>query len=347
MKRALLFVLLLVCASEHSAGAATAAQDGDGLRHWLGRIGVEVEQLIATRRIVPPTPVKLRWRARRIWSGVLSGDTLDLATADLAADGQDELFLLTGGSLTVLSRRRGLFDVRSQVDLAGRPAQLRSRDAIGMLAIGAEPSSEIVLRTRTSEQAMGASFVWRDGALQKSSEFVGYPFCDSATLNSAPGQNYFLGESVTWPSGVGTVLASSLYSVRCTHGMVDPLGKAVRYLSQVSLAGELTLQCLGEEEGCAPGTRNFPSVGYAHLVVDLTNDGRPEVVTSSAEARGGADRIQVFSYDGAAPKLVFERDFARGIVALTAGDFDGDGALELVAAERGTSPGKVSLWLLN
>ncbi len=346
MSRVLVCALLLFCASEHSAQAATESGDGDSLRHWLERIEGEVEHLITSHRRVPPTPVKLRWHARRIWTGVVAGDVLDLATADLGADGQDELLLLTSRSLMVLSRRRGLFDVRTEVELAGQPASQRSRDAIGMLAIGPEPGlvPGVLVRTRSSETATGSSFVWRDGTLRRDSELIGYPFCDSATLDAAPGQNYFLGESVTWPSDMAAILASALYSVRCTKGMVDSLGNPVRYLSQVSLMGELTLQCEGE--GCLHDPLPYLDAGYAHLVVDLSNDGRPEVVTTSGEARGGSDRIQVFSYDGSKRKLVFERSFVRGIVALGAGDFDGDGTQELVAAERGVA-GRVSLWLLN
>ena len=34
-------------------------------------------------------------------------------------------------------------------------------------------------------------------------------------------------------------------------------------------------------------------------------------------------------------------------MAITAGDFDGDGALELLVAERQARAGRVSLWLLN
>jgi len=356
MRRVGSALLLLASVSLLAGGKsnASAAEPPTGLQHWWQRMNADIDALVEANRLVPPTPVALRFRARRIWSGVLPGDLLDLDVADLGADDQDELVALTANSVLVLSRRRGLFDVRQRVDLPETLSSTRARDAIGMLAVRETSTrsqgltkTEVRVLARSSEQGAGGAYVWRDGALVLDSEFFGYALCDDGTLEAAPGRNYFIGASALWSAGVGPKLSPKVQMARCSRGLVDPTGEAIRYVSNVSLAGTLSVHCDGRAEICSPALTQYDDVGYAHLVTDLNNDGHAEIVTTQASAQSDADKVQVFSQGHGEKRLLFEREFERGIVALTAGDFDGDGALELLAAERQAQPGRVSLWLLN
>tara|TARA_R110002073_G_scaffold225022_5_gene385408 strand:+ start:116615 stop:117679 length:1065 start_codon:yes stop_codon:yes gene_type:complete len=347
-------VLLLASAALLSASPARAADSPTRLQHWLERVSSDIDALVDANRLVPPTPIAVEFRARRIWSGELSGDLLDLGVADLGNDGQDELIALTSDSLLVLSRRRGLFDVRVRADLPQTVAPTKSRDAIGMLSIKETQTriegavtTEVLVRARSSEQGAGGVYAWRDGTLELVSEFFGYPLCEAGIVEAAPGRNFFLGSSAVWSSQTGPKLSPNVQQARCSRDLVDPLGNPVRYISDVSLAGTLTVRCEGTDQACTPAAAQFTDVGYAHLVSDVNRDGHPEVVTTQASARSDADRVQVFSQERGERHLIFEREFDRGVMAITAGDFDGDGALELLVAERQARAGRVSLWLLN
>ncbi len=343
----------LLLASMALFSSQAIAAEPTPLQQWWKRLNADINALVEQHRLVPPTPVTVRFRARRIWSGALSGELLDLGVADLGNDGQDELIALTSDSLLILSRRRGLIDVRQQVALPMTVAATRSRDPIGMLSIEETKMRELVgggtnevsVRARSSERGAGGVYSWRSGTLELDSEFVGYPLCDTGRIEAEPGRNYFLG-STAKPS-VEPPLAPKVQLARCSRGLRDPLGNDVRYVSDVSVAGILSVRCEGGDDVCSQEVTRYSDVGYAHLVSDLDNDGHAEIVTTKASAQGDADRVQVFSHSTGEKRLLFEREFERGIVALTAGDFDGDGALELLAAERQAKAGRVSLWLLN
>lgn len=345
--------LLTACTALCAAAASVqAATEASGFETWWARMNAEIKVLVEASRPVPPTPVPLTFRARRIWSGKFSGELLGLAAADLSGDGQDELVALTTDSLFLMSRRRGLFDVRLRVAGPAKVAKTRSRSPIGLISFGEMPTadalvSEVIVRARSSEQGAGGVYAWRGGTLVLASEFAGYPLCENGSIRSQPRRNEFSGVTALWPGQPGPNLGTQLQSVGCSRGLVAPNGTEVRYVSEVSARGTLAVHCAGDATACELPTSVYNNVGYAHLVSDLDNDGRPEVAVTAAVARGGADRVQVFSQVGHERQLRFERTFERGIHAMAAGDFDGDGALELLVAERQEQAGRVSLWLLN
>ncbi len=324
---------------------------------WWQRINDALDEAAAPYRIVPPSPREVHWNATKIWSGSLPGEVVDILGVDLGADGKSELVALTNRELIVFSRIRGLFDIRTQAQLPDNPAAIRSRDPIGSLSSLALADAPLRLRARSSDQAMGVEYQWTEGKLVKLGEFAGYPICGPATIPASVGRNYFLGKRAAWPSekspgeGAGQEharrLAEKLYSVECSDGLVDPSGLPSEYLSAVSIEGELTLRCEGEEAHCQSQTRRVQEVGDTHLVADANNDGLPEIFYSARGAPGAADRLVVIGQGGEASAPLYQKDFRGGIVGMAAGDFAGDGAVEIIVAVRKPADKRVTLWLLN
>lgn len=329
-------------------GTTATSPPATGLAHWWQRMHQELDARVQQRQIAPPVPRTLRWRPSRIWSGELQGELVDMVAGDLNNDGTSELYALTTEKLVVLSRARGLFDVRSQHELPAELASMRSRDPIGSARVSRHEGVP-TLRVRTSEQEQGASYQLINGALVKMSESTGYPLCQWSSIEAAPGRNFFVGSSVVWSEEDAPLseyaLEAALYSVRCSRNTVDPSGHPLTLLSEVSSARRLRLRCLGNEEFCQANAREFEDVGYAHLVADINNDGSPELITSSTSLPGTPDRVSVRTLEPGRERVLFEESFSGGIVAIAAGDFDGDDSLSLVVAVR--KQNKVSLWLLN
>jgi hypothetical protein len=318
---------------------------------------VALEEVAAPYKIVPPTPVAVRWHPRQIWSGDLAGDLVDMLGVDLGGDGKSELVVLTGEELVVFSRVRGLFDVRMKADLPPKLSTIRPRDTMGSLSVEQATDSKITLRARSSERALGGTYQLVDSKLVQVGDFRGYPACGQTMIMAAPSRNYFLSSRITYqldqtPAGAqkpkrARDFADALYSLRCSQGLVDPQGRKAEYLSAVSTDGELQLFCDGDANHCQAQEGVLSEVGDAHLVTDVDNNGLPEVIHAARTAPGERDRVVVRNMQPDAPALVFERDFAGGIVAIAAGDFAGDGALEVVVAVRKGTSKRVTLWLLN
>ena len=101
---------------------------------------------------------------------------------------------------------------------------------------------------------------------------------------------------------------------------------------------------------CPPGpasARTYDGVGVAFDVADIDNDGSPEVLTSRGGAPGDRDSVSVWSRRGADVVKVYGVDFHGGVVAITAGDVDGDGDRDVVAAVRFAGSSHVSFWTLD
>lgn len=330
-------------------GATATMPQPQGLTHWWQQMDQELKALTKQRQIAPPLPRIVRWRPSRIWSGELAGELVDVVAGDLDKDGSSELYALTTEKLVVLSRARGLFDVRSQHDLPAVAATLRSREPIGSARLG-EHKGAPTLRVRTSAQAQGLSFQLVNGVVAPMEEFAGYPLCRSSSIDAAPGRNFFVGSSVRWSGDEVAQLSElsldvALDSARCSRDTVDPTGHPLTILSEVSTAGRLRLRCVGDESFCQANNREFLEVGYAHLIADVDNDGAPELITTSASLPGAPDRVSVRTLKPGRERPLFEEGFAGGIVAIAAGDFDGDDSLSIVVAVR--KQNRISLWLLN
>ncbi len=351
MKRLLsaALVLCLLSAPCSLAFAADPSTSSTGLEHWLTRMQEAREALFQERAIVPPVPRKLRWRPGKVWTGEVPGQLVDVVAGDLNGDGKSEVYALTTEKIAVLTRARGLFDVRELYDLPQTPARMRSRDPIGAASI-ANVEGVPTLRIRTSDQEVGGSYQMKEGVLTLVAEWQGYPLCEQSALQAAPGRNFFLGTGRSWqgsdaPKLGSSLLSPSLYSARCSQHLVDPTGHPLQLLSEVDLAGTLRIQCVGDALICQSQARVVQPVGYAHLVTDVDNDGVPDVITSELSLPGQSDKVTVRTLGPEGERVLLRRDVDGGIVAFAVGDFDGDAGLGVMVAVQAGK--KVSLWLLN
>ncbi len=308
-------------------------------------MGAVLQEMGQSHRIAPPVAVPVRWHARRVWKGSVVGEVLAAVTGDLNGNGKSEVVILTSDALIVLSRSRGLIDVRARADLQSAPASIRPRDSMGTIGLSTSETGEVVIRVRSSERAQGEMYRYVDGDLVFGGELDGYPLCSDGVIFAAPGRNYYLGKSGQMP-GENSQMAPKLYSFRCQSG-VDPKGYPVTFSSDVSTAGVLRIHCQGDEEYCRGVEQEYPDVGVAHLVADINNDGYPEVITTGLNLAQAGDEISVYSQESHKQRLLYDRSFSGGVVALIAGDLDGRGAVEALSLVRIRGNDRISLWLLN
>ena len=151
-----------------------------------------------------------------------------------------------------------------------------------------------------------------------------------------------------------TNLPKPFFAARCRHDMVDPLGRPLAVVGIVGNDGTLHLwadrACPRRDDTCRLDrlrTRTLADNGTAFAIGDVDRDGHPEVVVTSDVPPGEPDRVTVLSWREGRLRRLFQRGFSGGVVGLTAGDIDSDGALEVLAAVRLLGSHRVDIWVLN
>jgi hypothetical protein len=178
----------------------------------------------------------------------------------------------------------------------------------------------------------------RAGVLVDTGRIADFPLCTGATAALVPGRNYF---------------APAAEMFACGRGLVDPAGWPLVATAIAGSDGRLEVQvarsCSAQDVGCAaePVTLTLAGTGAAVALADVDHDGRPEVITTGDGAPGDADRVTVYTIDGAAARRIYQRPFTGGVVALAAGDADGDGGDEVFAAARLLGSTQIDLWTLE
>jgi hypothetical protein len=90
-------------------------------------------------------------------------------------------------------------------------------------------------------------------------------------------------------------------------------------------------------------------IGTEFAMVDLDGDGALELVASSARAPGTGDALTIYKLaaDGSAKVLRRGSALSGGIAGIAAGDFDGDGQIDIAAAVRLPGSTRSDLWILD
>jgi VCBS repeat protein len=172
------------------------------------------------------------------------------------------------------------------------------------------------------------------------------------------------------PIGTLAVVGGLVAARSSEHGAADfPLcdGRSAALVGSTAVLSDLSAKFLAA--GCGdslfatvdaggtlrltrPGQRNAWSVingvGTAFAIADIDGDGQVEVVASAWRAPGTGDVLTVYrvAADGAAKPARRGTPVAGGVAGIAAGDFDGDGAIDAVAAVQAGN-GRYELWLLE
>lgn len=361
-------------AAQPSEPQATRAQRQSAERRRLGelwdRITMLLDEASASREParVPPTPVPVRWQARRVASIPLDAPLLALAAGDLDGDARDELVALTAREVVILAPDGDGFAVRTRAPLPAEPAAMRPRTPVGTLVVhDSDGDGRDEVAARSSEQARGIVLASRAQpagkpglALEERARVAGFPLCAGVLGQLEPGRHDFAGAPVAPATAAPAPAADSplpplpprFWSARCSRALVDPAGRGLAVSAVAAADGALTMigraRCAAEEQGCpAPAEIRLAGAGVAFEIADLDRDGHPEITVTRAAAPGDPDEVEISTWSGSDLRARFRRSFTGGVVGLAAGDFHGRGAPTLIGAVRLLGSHRVDLWSFN
>jgi hypothetical protein len=353
--------------------------------HAAARIDAELRALLG---LPPPAlPQALDTRPLPVLpSGVpaVSGHVLDLAVADLDADGDDEVLVLTRAALHVLRAADGaLTPAAPPVDLAALAggAAATSREPVGALALwtAIDRRGPAVLAA-TSDLAATAVLAWRDGELRPLSPspaaparapcagegapppvpvllLCGFPVGEGAAgevllQRAERGRATFAPQLERWrpdalaPGAPATVRGAGLGMRR--RWVKSPAEGAWHVIdARLSAAGVLRLARSDDPTQPARDWQRVSGVGFAFALLDWDEDGVPELAAASDAPPGDRDALRLWTLPTLGPPRELLRQETDPLQAVAAGDLDHDGRTELLLATRRPGAAFSHLWLVR
>jgi hypothetical protein len=287
-------------------------------------------------------------------------DVLALAVGDLDGDGHSELVVLERERIRVL---RWLLPGDAPAKAADPDAPLafgavaaasfaalphggeRSRDAVGTLLLaeldGAARPPAIL--ARTSDLAGTQAFRFAGGALVAGERWAGWPIA----VYPDGGRTIWLGAELGTGSAVfGPGLPVEAVAADGTRTRLDSVDAGAAFVARVrrdvhGADGARPVVATVDEMGrlaVADGdavARWAGPVGFALDVGDLDDDGKPEVAVAGGATPGDPDELLLLDVNRGAIKERWRSGAVDGEVrAVTIGDVDHDGRIDVVAALR-------------
>jgi hypothetical protein len=270
-----------------------------------------------------------RWQARGVPVGDV--DVLALDVGDTDGDGRAEVVGATASELIVWAWDGARLTERRRLPFTGRPAATMPRAPVasvvvdgGAIVAHASSFAEGVRVAAGNRHARGETAAARGFA------FPGV----AATCELAAGVDWFGAASCTSAAGLPErfwTVAGLRGGARASRAAVDAGGTLWVSFGAAALAPALPLTVRG--------------VGAQVALVAL--DRGEFVATSEPVQPGEADAIVVRAL-GAGLPVAYRVDRLPGNVrALAAGDVDGDGRAEIVAAVRDRAARRTELWMVN
>jgi hypothetical protein len=280
-----------------------------------------------------------------------------LVSVQLGSTGRAAIVALASDQLAVFrfaDRARG-YVMRYRSGIVGPPAKIAPRRMVATLvrATTSATTDQLLLRLSSKAQALRVAF--EGDATRHSPSGEAFPL-GLIRQTSAPdqelrgvlreGMDLFESASLTLggkplAGEKRALLPASFYRLKVAHADGAPDADLI---ALVDTEGRLRLLDTRLEREVATVER----AGVAFALGDLDADGKWEVVTSSAGPSDGEDELTLYRLraDGALVVLSRHRALGGVVSAITQGDFDGDGRIEVVALVNGND-GKCTLLQLD
>lgn len=324
-----------------AAVADDRSRDNIVIREWIERARADIAAAArANAPVVPPVPIKVTWKPKRIASIDIGAPLLALVGGDLDGDHKAELYAVTETEVVAFDVGAKAATERARAPLPEGPPRIRPRDAVATATI--EPGAAPELHAMASTRAHGARYKLTGKRLEQLGTLDEFPGCPGRGLNLVPGRNHFGSRD------------APVYAVRCRDDLVDAAGTPLTVAAELDAGGALAVTITPRGGGSAtpsPYTGapiEVPDIGYAFELADLDHDGTIDLIASGGGAAGDDDVIKVLALTGTTwtrkPKQ--RRAYRASVVAIAVADVDGDGADEVIGAVRFKNASKVELWRL-